>query len=278
MRRVLLRLYANLDADGVRCDTGRGFRAAALRALRPWATAAAGNGGPTTAPPSRSRAATRLRSTVCSATCATWSSPCSPSSAARFCCATHTRRNSGMEITLRAVGTVRAARRVALDDNWGGTEATIELADWLPEAALAGLDSFSHAEIIFVFDQVEPAAIVTGARHPRNNRDWPAVGIFAQRGKKPPEPARPHHGAGARGKRATSARRRTRRHRWYARARHQASDGRIPATHASPPARLVPRVDAPLLAPRCGSGIGGPGSVRVSVGIAAIRCRRGTIG
>lgn len=91
-----------------------------------------------------------------------------------------------MEITLRAVGTVRAARRVALDDNWGGTEATIELADWLPEAALAGLDSFSHAEIIFVFDQVEPAAIVTGARHPRNNRDWPAVGIFAQRGKNRP--------------------------------------------------------------------------------------------
>ena len=28
--------------------------------------------------------------------------------------------------------------------------------------------------------------IETGARHPRNNLDWPAVGIFAQRGKNRP--------------------------------------------------------------------------------------------
>jgi tRNA (adenine37-N6)-methyltransferase len=96
------------------------------------------------------------------------------------------RRDNGMEITLRAIGTVRAARLAAEDDNWGGTEAQIELADWLPEEALAGLDSFSHAEIIFVFDQVDPTAVVTGARHPRNNRTWPAVGIFAQRAKNRP--------------------------------------------------------------------------------------------
>lgn len=28
--------------------------------------------------------------------------------------------------------------------------------------------------------------IETGARHPRGNRDWPLVGIFAQRGKNRP--------------------------------------------------------------------------------------------
>lgn len=39
-RPALLHLYADLDADGVRLDAGGGFRAAALRALRPWATAA----------------------------------------------------------------------------------------------------------------------------------------------------------------------------------------------------------------------------------------------
>lgn len=39
-RPALLRLYADLDADGVRFDAGGGFRAAALRALRPWVTAA----------------------------------------------------------------------------------------------------------------------------------------------------------------------------------------------------------------------------------------------
>lgn len=37
-RPALLRLYADLDADGTRDDAGGGFRAAALRALRPWVT------------------------------------------------------------------------------------------------------------------------------------------------------------------------------------------------------------------------------------------------
>ncbi len=52
--------------------------------------------------------------------------------------------------------------------------------------ALQGLQAFSHAEIIFQFHKVEPSKIVTGARHPRNNAQWPLVGIFAQRGKNRP--------------------------------------------------------------------------------------------
>jgi tRNA-Thr(GGU) m(6)t(6)A37 methyltransferase TsaA len=91
-----------------------------------------------------------------------------------------------MEFSVRPIGIVRATRMVAEDDDWGGTTAVIELAEWLPEAALTGLDAFSHAEVIFVFDQVDPAAMTTGVRHPRNNRAWPAVGIFAQRGKNRP--------------------------------------------------------------------------------------------
>jgi tRNA (Thr-GGU) A37 N-methylase len=35
-------------------------------------------------------------------------------------------------------------------------------------------------------NQVEESAIQMGARHPRNNPDWPKVGIFAQRGKNRP--------------------------------------------------------------------------------------------
>jgi tRNA (adenine37-N6)-methyltransferase len=54
-----------------------------------------------------------------------------------------------------------------------------------PEA-LFGLADFSHAEIIFVFDRVPDDRIETGARRPRNNPDWPLVGIFAQRGKNRP--------------------------------------------------------------------------------------------
>ena len=54
--------------------------------------------------------------------------------------------------------------------------------------ALAGLDTFSHVEIVFYMDKVKPEKIVTGARHPRNNPDWPKVGIFAQRAKKQAQP------------------------------------------------------------------------------------------
>lgn len=52
--------------------------------------------------------------------------------------------------------------------------------------ALVGLADFSHAEIIFLFDQVPDDKIETGARHPRGRTDWPLVGIFAQRGKNRP--------------------------------------------------------------------------------------------
>ena len=34
--------------------------------------------------------------------------------------------------------------------------------------------------------RVDPATIETSARHPRENREWPLVGIFAQRGKSRP--------------------------------------------------------------------------------------------
>jgi tRNA (Thr-GGU) A37 N-methylase len=52
--------------------------------------------------------------------------------------------------------------------------------------ATAGLESFSHVEVIFVFDRVAADAIETDARHPRGNRDWPKVGILAQRAKNRP--------------------------------------------------------------------------------------------
>jgi len=84
------------------------------------------------------------------------------------------------------VGYVRAARSTPVDDFWGGTTAMIELADGFEEDSLAGLESFSHAEILYVFHQVRLEKIVTGARYPRNNTAWPKVGIFAQRGKNRP--------------------------------------------------------------------------------------------
>ena len=49
-----------------------------------------------------------------------------------------------------------------------------------------GLDAFSHAEVVFVFDRVGDDEITYDARYPRGRKDWPRVGIFAQRGKNRP--------------------------------------------------------------------------------------------
>ena len=88
---------------------------------------------------------------------------------------------------VKAIGRVRGGRDVPEDDNWEGTSAEIELdPNQFNGEALLGLDQFSHAEIVFVFDQVGPDDIAYDARHPRGRTDWPKVGIFAQRGRNRP--------------------------------------------------------------------------------------------
>lgn len=81
---------------------------------------------------------------------------------------------------------VHGGRAVPEDDFWGATQVKIELDPGMPDDALAGIEDFSHLEIVYLFDQVDPLCVVTGARHPRGNMDWPLVGIFAQRGKNRP--------------------------------------------------------------------------------------------
>ena len=88
--------------------------------------------------------------------------------------------------TLTAIGEVVGGRTEAEDDAWGSERAVVELAPGFTAEALAGLDSFSHAEIVFVFDRLPESEITTAARRPRGNPDWPLVGIFAQRGRNRP--------------------------------------------------------------------------------------------
>jgi tRNA (adenine37-N6)-methyltransferase len=89
-------------------------------------------------------------------------------------------------ITLSPIGTIKSSRQVVEDDHWGGIISMIELDPAFTENALLQIEKFSHAEIIFYFHLVEDNKIETGARHPRNNKDLPKVGIFAQRGKNRP--------------------------------------------------------------------------------------------
>jgi tRNA (Thr-GGU) A37 N-methylase len=92
-----------------------------------------------------------------------------------------------MSFVLEAVGHVRGGRTEAIDDDWGASRARIELdSGRFTASAFAGLADFSHVEVIFLFDRVGEADIEYGARHPRGRRDWPLVGIFAQRGRNRP--------------------------------------------------------------------------------------------
>jgi tRNA-Thr(GGU) m(6)t(6)A37 methyltransferase TsaA len=93
----------------------------------------------------------------------------------------------GMKIQLESIGTVRGGRVEVINDKWGPIEAVIELdaARFGPEAT-ASLGDFSHLVVVYHFHKVDPKTIEWGARHPRENRAWPLVGIFAQRGKNRP--------------------------------------------------------------------------------------------
>lgn len=92
-----------------------------------------------------------------------------------------------MSIVMTPIGRVEGGRPEPEDDDWGASLARIVLDPArFDEEALLGLDTFSHAEVVFVFDKVGDDQIVTGARHPRGNKDWPRIGIFAQRGKNRP--------------------------------------------------------------------------------------------
>jgi tRNA-Thr(GGU) m(6)t(6)A37 methyltransferase TsaA len=90
-----------------------------------------------------------------------------------------------MEIVVQPVAFVKNTRNEIVDDFWGSVVSEIVLVDSIPADAFDGLDAFSHLEIIFHFNQSDPAKIVFSG-HPRGNKDWPHIGIFAQRKKDRP--------------------------------------------------------------------------------------------
>lgn len=91
-----------------------------------------------------------------------------------------------MEIKLTPIAFVSNSRKEIQDDYWGNIVSEITLAEHLTEDAIIGIEEFSHLEIIFYFDKIDDSKIQTGLRHPRNNKNWPQVGILAQRGKNRP--------------------------------------------------------------------------------------------
>jgi tRNA-Thr(GGU) m(6)t(6)A37 methyltransferase TsaA len=85
------------------------------------------------------------------------------------------------------IGWVAAPRTEPIDDHWGGVVSRVILdGERFTADAVQGLDEFSHIEVVYVFDQVAIDSYEPGARRPRGNPEWPAVGVFAQRNKRRP--------------------------------------------------------------------------------------------
>ena len=88
---------------------------------------------------------------------------------------------------LRPIGVVRSSVKQPGENCWTGLISVIELdPQQFTAASTAGLDQFSHVDVVFVFHLVDPKSVHTGARHPRDRQDWPEAGIFAQRAKDRP--------------------------------------------------------------------------------------------
>jgi tRNA (adenine37-N6)-methyltransferase len=92
-----------------------------------------------------------------------------------------------MTFEMIPIGAVHNERTEATDDDWDRVNSVIQLdLTLLGDEATVGLRSFSHVEVVYVFDRVTPETVVRGSRHPRGNPDWPEVGILAQRAKNRP--------------------------------------------------------------------------------------------
>lgn len=87
---------------------------------------------------------------------------------------------------IEPIGRVHDARTDRRDDGWDREYSTIRLDERFGVESLAGLESFSHIEVVFRFHGLSDDDVTTDARHPRGNTDWPRVGIFAQRGSRRP--------------------------------------------------------------------------------------------
>jgi tRNA (adenine37-N6)-methyltransferase len=85
-------------------------------------------------------------------------------------------------VSVIPIGAVSGGRTDPVDDAWGEVESEIRLDPqrFGPES-LAGLDEFSHLDVVFFFHMRDESTLVTGARKPRGIADLPEVGIFAQR-------------------------------------------------------------------------------------------------
>jgi len=90
-----------------------------------------------------------------------------------------------MDIIIKSIAIVKNSRATPIDDHWTEIISEIELEEHIPTEVFNNISEFSHLEIIYYFDKVNPANIVFSGR-PRGNPNYPLVGILGQRKKDRP--------------------------------------------------------------------------------------------
>ena len=96
-------------------------------------------------------------------------------------------RETDAMFSMLPIGRVACPRTEAIDDDWGEIVSRVILdGERFTAESLQGLGEFSHLDVVYVFDQVDPDSYEIGARRPRGNPEWPSVGVFAQRNKRRP--------------------------------------------------------------------------------------------
>ena len=88
--------------------------------------------------------------------------------------------------TIEPIGFVKNKRKKIEDDYWGDVVSEIIISDKISGESVKGIQEFSHLEIIYYFHLADLTKINISASHPRDNKKFPQVGIFAQRKKARP--------------------------------------------------------------------------------------------
>ncbi|MBT3228006.1 MAG: SAM-dependent methyltransferase [Candidatus Marinimicrobia bacterium] len=92
------------------------------------------------------------------------------------------------KIELIPIAFVSNDRDHLADDDWGEVVSEIILRENFSSELFKGLETFSHVEVIFVFHRIPADKKVPASRHPRNNKNWPKLGLLAQRSAHHPNP------------------------------------------------------------------------------------------
>ena len=85
------------------------------------------------------------------------------------------------------IGTVRSPVKQAVDRDWGKVVSEIHIEREFADG-LIGIDSFSHAVIVFEMHQSSWTPTTDLVRRPQGRADMPLIGIFAQRARHRPNP------------------------------------------------------------------------------------------